>query len=84
MAAGRRVYQGPDGDIFKMAPGDYGKGSDNLWYAFPPVPGLAPGCLAGHQVTEHPDGTITVSPCLSMSGRGTWHGHLCRGEWIEC
>lgn len=84
MTAGKRIYPGPDGQVHNMRPGDYCLGNDGLWYAFPPVPSLGPGCLARHQVTEHPDGTITVSPSILMTGRSCWHGYLRRGEWIDC
>jgi hypothetical protein len=34
-----------------------------------------------HQVVEHDDGTITVSPSLNFAARraGAWHGWLRRG-----
>lgn len=36
-----------------------------------------------HQVVEHEDGTITVTPSIDMSQRvtGGYHGWLRRGEW---
>lgn len=36
-----------------------------------------------HQVIEHEDGTITISPSIDMSQRipGAYHGWLRRGEW---
>jgi hypothetical protein len=79
---GRRL---PDGvDIF--APGDYGKVA-GVWHARPPRGHL--GSLANHDVTEHDDGTITVSPSILITYRGadgeeTWHGYLERGVWREC
>lgn len=44
------------------------------------------GDLAAHDVVEHEDGTITVSPSILVSdGTGElWHGYLERGEWREC
>jgi len=42
--------------------------------------------LAKHFVTEHPDGTITVSPSILVRGggdEGEWHGFLERGVWRE-
>jgi hypothetical protein len=38
-----------------------------------------------HQVTEHNDGTVTVSPSI-VNERGSvssWHGFLERGVWRE-
>lgn len=62
-------------------PGDY--------YFYPEVGwcGVAPDGqsvgLRGHQVTEHEDRTITVSPSILVSGGGVkeWHGYLERGVW---
>lgn len=63
-----------------LADGEYGKDSSGTWYARPP--GNHMGSLAGHEVTEHEDGTITVSPSILIDdGRSKWHGHLERGEW---
>lgn len=44
------------------------------------------GRLGKHEVTEHEDGTITVSPSI-LSTTAThghdWHGYLERGVWRE-
>jgi hypothetical protein len=42
------------------------------------------GRLSGHQVVEHEDGTITVSPSI-LTGRGErqWHGYLEHGVWRQ-
>jgi Family of unknown function (DUF6527) len=37
-----------------------------------------------HRVTEHEDGTITVSPSIAPREPGGWHGFLERGVWREC
>ena len=39
-----------------------------------------------HNVVEHEDGTITVTPSLDMSKRhpGGWHGYLTRGVFETC
>jgi hypothetical protein len=47
------------------------------------------GCLSPdvHTVTEHEDGTITVSPSIVISGANgeqLWHGYLERGVWRSC
>lgn len=45
------------------------------------------GNLAKHEVTEHEDGTITVSPSILVSTRldgkdvELYHGFLKNGEW---
>jgi len=47
-------------------------------------------CLANHTVTEHEDGTVTVSPSILVThnneqdGNVRWHGFLERGIWREC
>lgn len=76
---GKRVR---DTDVFK--PGDYGMIGD-IWYACTPN-GLL-GNLAAHKVTEHEDGTITVSPSILVGfrdqGKPSWHGYLEYGVWRE-
>lgn len=64
-------------------PGDYGKIGDT-WYAMTPN-GLL-GNLTEHEVTEHEDGTITVSPSIlvTLDYKGQqWHGYLHHGVWNE-
>lgn len=65
-----------------MEPGDYGRWRDD-WICKTPN-GLV-GNLKLHDVTEHEDGTVTVSPSILVNGgaRGTWHGYLERGAWRE-
>lgn len=43
------------------------------------------GNLANHDVVEHEDGSITVSPSILVSdSKGElWHGFLERGVWRE-
>lgn len=37
-----------------------------------------------HQVIQHDDGTITVSPAILVTSLATaWHGSLERGMWRE-
>lgn len=74
---GKRLY---DPEFFQ--PGEYGKLGD-IWYACTPNGHL--GNLANHEVVEHEDGTITVSPSILVGGdRGDdWHGYLERGIWRE-
>jgi hypothetical protein len=73
-----------------LAPGEYSKLPDGTWYAATPNDHMAN--LTAHQVTEHEDGTITVSPSILVSlpaqdgARAVelWHGFLERGVWREC
>jgi hypothetical protein len=74
---GRRT-EWPEG---LLAPGEYAKGPDGAWYAMTPNGHLAG--LALHDVVEHEDGTITVSPSISVRQERAelWHGYLERGQW---
>lgn len=42
-----------------------------------------PGCITTHTVTEHEDGTVTVSPSILDPAPGGWHGWLERGVWRQ-
>lgn len=59
-----------------------------VWFCIPPKPGIGCGSLENHTVTEHADGTITVSPSILISGGRDglvrWHGYLEKGIWREC
>jgi hypothetical protein len=74
-------------DWIPMDAGDYGR-SEGVWYARPPQSDTfhcGPGSLANHDVVEHEDGTITVSPSILVTGHHgvQWHGYLERGIWRE-
>lgn len=83
---GRRV-EWPSG---LLQPGEYAIGPDGAWYAETPNGHTAN--LSAHSVTEHEDGTITVSPSILISlpavpespRRELWHGYLERGVWRAC
>jgi hypothetical protein len=79
---GQRILNGFEG----LPPrGAYWKDSRGVWMACTPDGHL--GDLSNHDVTEHEDGTISVSPSILVSaGRGkeSWHGYLERGVWREC
>lgn len=73
-------------------PGEYGKTAGGWWYGCPPVPidewGFpVMGNLSQHTVTEHEDGTITVSPSILIGAgrqdKSPWHGFLERGIWRQ-
>ena len=74
---GRRIYPDEKG-FLSFAPGDYGKDTNGTWMARPPV-GSA-GHLTDHEVTEHEDGTISVSPSILSDD---YHGFLEHGVWRE-
>ncbi len=73
-----------DGMDFDLAPGEYGK-RQGRWYACPPGMENGMGSLASHDVVEHEDGTITVSPSIliTYSDGRQWHGYLECGVWRE-
>jgi hypothetical protein len=53
------------------------------------LPGCGVGALTLHQVEEHEDGTITVSPSIRVNGHDNGksterHGYINRGVWTEC
>lgn len=58
-----------------------------IWTCRPPEqPESVQGWLGRHTITEHDDGTITVSPSIlidsSWAGEPIqWHGWLERGVW---
>jgi hypothetical protein len=91
---GRRVHANAEGHLF-LAEGDYGYDpAIKAWQCRPPSgsPGMA-GSLAKHDVVEHEDGTITVSPSILIRWVGVengaevtkeWHGYLRRGVWEPC
>ncbi len=72
-------------DEYALEQGEYGKSPEGLWYCRVPAPGFSVGGLGKHQVTEHEDGTITVSPSILSYGHNNrqWHGYLERGVWRE-
>lgn len=87
---GRRVH---DLEPHEYEPGDYGRWTpDGVWFCR--TPGgegehqRFTGNLSRHDVVEHDDGTITVSPSILVNSRWageefSWHGYLERGIWRE-
>lgn len=64
--------------IEELQPGDYCKRGDVWWVC---LPNRQLGRLDSRwNVTEHEDGTITVSPSIHDAPDG-WHGWLERGVW---
>ena len=80
MTQGRRIAW-PEGI---GARGDYMQHASGTWYAMTPNGYLAN--LAAHDVIEHEDGTITVSPSILVRNHDgeQWHGFLDRGVWRAC
>lgn len=68
--------------------GQYGKHRRGTWYCIPPNrdPFGFVGNLSRHDIVEHEDGTITVSPSIliTVNNVGEWHGYLEKGMWREC
>lgn len=86
MQGARRLDIAAD-EFYRLRPGEYMKGAANWWARTPVNTAFPKGAVANlgsHQVTEHEDGTITVSPSILVSGGGNWHGWLERGIWREC
>jgi hypothetical protein len=78
---GKRIDR-PDGSRF--APGEYGKDSRGAFLVCPPGEEnrMMIGDLSKHDIIEHEDGTITVSPSILLGcGSRSWHGYLDRGVW---
>lgn len=68
-------------DPYFYSPGDYGRWQGN-WYARTPNGHIAN--LRLHDVVEHSDGTITVSPSIRVTAQdGAWHGYIEKGIWRE-
>ena len=76
---GKRIYPNAEGNLLFAEQGVYGKDKDGVWWCRPPKGGA--GMLSDHEVVEHEDGTITVSPSILMPG--VWHGYLEHGVWRE-
>lgn len=65
-------------------PGDYYLYPTIGWCGVTPNGHIAN--LSNHEIVEHEDGTITVSPSIlvgTYEQRNLWHGYLERGVWRE-
>jgi hypothetical protein len=82
---GTRIYPNAQGDLLFTEPGMYGKDKDGHWLARVPSPDFLMGRLDAHDIIEHEDDTITVSPSILVERHDgkTWHGYLERGVWRE-
>jgi hypothetical protein len=59
---------------------------DDIWYLYLPKCGL--GNLKAHDIIENPDGTISVTPSILVTGHDEGkpmqrHGYLTNGVWKE-
>jgi hypothetical protein len=77
----------------KMKPGDYGRRIEHPntvtdeWNLC--LPNGMHGTISNkiHNITEHADGTITVSPSILLEAgdpKHSWHGYLENGIWRSC
>jgi hypothetical protein len=83
---GIRRYDLAADEYHLLKPGEYMKGPHHWWARVPinaSFPKGAVANLAAHDVVEHVDGTISVSPSILVTGGGSWHGFLERGIWRE-
>lgn len=83
---GTRNYHLTVDSWFKLQCGEYMYDGEQWWARVPPNRSYPKGAIANleaHDVVEHEDGTITVSPSIAVSGGGYWHGYLTRGVWSE-
>jgi len=73
-------FNGGPGDYCKVASDEPGAAPGHtVWYIRDPLGRV--GQLRDHAVTEHQDGTVTVSPSILDERPGGWHGFLERGIW---
>jgi len=64
-------------------PGQFGRDVNGNWFGCTPE-GFHCN-LTRHDVVEHEDGSITVSPSILITRHdGQWHGYLRAGEWEQC
>lgn len=85
MVGSRREQDTPP-HIPILAPGEYMLVKDDQPFWVAAAPNGWNCNLRAHDVTEHEDGTITVSPSILITRREgeTWHGYLEHGVWREC
>jgi len=76
--AGRRVYPRVEDDQMFFREGDYGRDENGEWFCWPPGTKHM-GSIKDHEVQEHEDGTITVTPSI-LTDEGI-HVRLDRGVW---
>lgn len=91
---GTRIYPDADGHLPPLLPGQYGHAtirndyigpttSCNWWVICTPNGAICSLNPKVHQLTENPDGTLTVHPSIKIpcDGPELWHGYLVAGEF---
>jgi len=78
---GKRIYPDEEGKM-RFDEGDYGQDSDGIWWVRAPGTRIA-GPLLDHDIQEHEDGTISVSPSIWVQPDPGFHGYLKGGAWAE-
>ena len=70
--------------IHELQPCEYTCYKGVFYFRTPDVR-LSVGSLAKHCITEHADGTITVTPSILVKQEpvGSWHGYLENGIWRQ-
>ena len=56
-----------DDNEYPFKPGEYSK-CRGVWFCNPPKEGIGMGSLEDHDIIEHEDETITVSPSILIEG----------------
>ena len=64
-----------------LQPEDYAKSIHGLWILRAPNGDFGTLRPTVHQIVEHDDGTITVSPSIQFETGNRWHGYLRTGIW---
>lgn len=71
-----------------LLPGEYAKCREEfnpaLWVVRAPNGDIGSLSVRVHQITEHDNGTITVSPSIQFLTGDRWHGYLKAGVWQQC
>jgi len=78
---GERVYEFPNN------PGEYTKCDNGDWALCVPTGIHGRINSSTWDITEHRDGTITVSPSIQVTSHipeYSWHGYLEKGFWRSC
>ena len=80
-ATGYADFFGPDVGLWWPLAANFGNGATTSWHMRAPC-GHRSVLDPGHEVAEHGDGTISVTPSLVCAHEGCgWHGFLKRGVW---
>lgn len=71
--------------LMRLEEGGYAKASDGEWFVRPPGTRMG-ASIVNHDVVEHDNETITVSPSIAYSTPDRddyWHGYLEHGVWRQ-